>query len=772
MLSKMTPWEDLSQRYIKEIKNAQNLFQRAKHLKSRIPATDAPETVKALNALTPAMENLDRTRKRLEAGEFRIAVVGLEKAGKSTFVNAWLGHDLLPSDTSRCTFTTTQIFSVISEKDQVLKVFPKSIEAFRQYEVELEEVAQKEGDVARRAKEDLKTIQEHRSSLEAVIVEGEKHIPFSQISDIQAQLVKYVASPEIAHAVKEVCLYTNRLANADGIVFYDVPGLNSGLGKHIEESKEMLKDCDAIICIQRSKTPSLEASEQQLIEFAKNGDKQVSLAEKLFVFLGQIDIEGSKESLHENVEKAYKEWQARANLPRNHLYQGTAAGHLMMINEASPKLIKQVGSIQKMRSSLESFSDHAQNATQEDLIHLCGIAPLKNRINQYLQEERGNVLSARCDETIRNVRSVASKLFEEIRKKYPDDPELAEKKAEEDRRQKLNAWWRDRWEKTNHIAHECFHKLVSDSISLNTLKKQYETEVSRILKALASRSVQKRDLLFGANAEADATYLNNKWRERLRTETQKAISELASCLTLDFQMELNVLMNTFKEQVWGRQTIEDELIGNNDVFKERITHGLETLFLRFSLPLIDIFLQYPVGTENRMKLIKISGIDMEIIDEYYDGEDQVMKNIRDLAKYGYALISNSLLRQAILKIPVDKLPVGYESFKKEDYPKIARTREEVIVEVEGDLTLLESYLVDSVFSASGLTGYFKQELARLRDKFTSPRLEDVARAIMDSMYHERDPLLMNELPVELRTKSSNIDIVNALKDLKDHLSKI
>ena len=63
-------------------------------------------------------ENLQKIRKKaeflknkLDKNEFEIAIVGLEKAGKSTFANALMGNDILPSKEARCTYTSTRICS-------------------------------------------------------------------------------------------------------------------------------------------------------------------------------------------------------------------------------------------------------------------------------------------------------------------------------------------------------------------------------------------------------------------------------------------------------------------------------------------------------------------------------------------------------------------------------------------------------------------------------------------------------------------------------------
>lgn len=48
---------------------------------------------------------------KLTSNEFEIAIVGLEKAGKSTFANALIKNNVLPSAPERCTFTSTRLVS-------------------------------------------------------------------------------------------------------------------------------------------------------------------------------------------------------------------------------------------------------------------------------------------------------------------------------------------------------------------------------------------------------------------------------------------------------------------------------------------------------------------------------------------------------------------------------------------------------------------------------------------------------------------------------------
>ncbi|WP_203219525.1 dynamin family protein [Nostoc edaphicum] len=228
-------WKTASSYYEARLSEALNVQRHAVNL-ANLPQSEVPSQLKSilLQEAEPARRQLERLKKR----EFRIAVVGLEKAGKSTFINAWLECDLLPAKGGRCTFTTTQIYSVENDTDQKLEVQAKTEEQFINLLNEVETA---------KAQEDIKTIRENEITLQQVIREGNRTFPFTRLDDIRESLKKYVADEKYAHAVLEARLYTNKLAQAEGIVFYDVPGLDSGLAKHVDEAKEMLSDCDAVI---------------------------------------------------------------------------------------------------------------------------------------------------------------------------------------------------------------------------------------------------------------------------------------------------------------------------------------------------------------------------------------------------------------------------------------------------------------------------------------------------------------------------------------------
>ncbi len=54
-------------------------------------------------------KRLNQRISRLEQPYINIAVIGLEKQGKSSVVNAWIRNELLPTAVERCTWATTTI---------------------------------------------------------------------------------------------------------------------------------------------------------------------------------------------------------------------------------------------------------------------------------------------------------------------------------------------------------------------------------------------------------------------------------------------------------------------------------------------------------------------------------------------------------------------------------------------------------------------------------------------------------------------------------------
>ena len=306
-----------------------------------------------------------------------------------------------------------------------MEVEPRTEADFLRLLAELTQAAQGN----EKAREDLETIKRYQSTLQQVQSEGRKTFPFTRLEEIKEPLRKYVADEQFAHAVFEARLYTSKLAQVEGIVFYDVPGLDSGLAKHVDESREMLSDCDTVIVVERF--PSIRGAELEIIKFTEQGDRHITVADKLFVFLSNIDQKGSPTAMQDHIQSAITEWQSRAHLPEHRVVSGSAGAYLVLEGIASEQTIKEVGNRDRVRARLQSLMEIEDPSA---LVDTTGIREIKDRVNHYINTERVKILQKRCEASTTQIIGTSQKIFDLVSKRYSDNPEEAKRKEENQRR--------------------------------------------------------------------------------------------------------------------------------------------------------------------------------------------------------------------------------------------------------------------------------------------------------------------------------------------------
>ncbi|WP_237746357.1 dynamin family protein [Planktothrix prolifica] len=483
-------WKIASSYYEARLTDALNVQRHAVDL-ANLPQAQVPPRLKdiLLEEEEPTRRQLERLKKR----EFRIAVVGLEKAGKSTFINAWLECDLLPAKGGRCTFTTTQIYSVENESEQRLEVQARNEEQFINLLNELEKV---------KATEDLNTIRSNEITLQQVRKEGNLNFPFTRLEDIRDKLKKYVADEKYAHAVLDARLYTNKLAQAEGIVFYDVPGLDSGLAKHVDEAQAMLSDCDAVILVQRD--PSLKEKEQEIIKFTELGDKNVTVADKLFVFLSRIDSLATPEALKTHIEEASQDWLRRAKLPPQRIVSGSAGAYLSLNNLAGEQTKLEIGDASDIKAKLQKLT----GITDEETLRTkaTGIPVIKDKIFNYINTKRVDILTKRCEASINKIMSSSEEIYRIVSKNYPENPEEAKLFEENNQLVLFTEWWDQKWQTIkadlqkyyqDSIANESLESSESKSLAqIEKFRERYLQIVDVEMKKLREETFKKKDTIF------------------------------------------------------------------------------------------------------------------------------------------------------------------------------------------------------------------------------------------------------------------------------------
>ncbi|MBN3879508.1 MULTISPECIES: dynamin family protein [unclassified Nostoc] len=761
-------WKTASSYYEARLSEALNVQRHALNL-ANLPQTEIPSQLKAilLQDAEPARRQLERLKKR----EFRIAVVGLEKAGKSTFINAWLECDLLPAKGARCTFTTTQIYSVENDTEQKLEVQAKTEEQFINLLNELE--TEKEN-----AQEDIRTIRQNEISLQQVRREGNRTFPFTRLDDIRESLKKYVADEKYAHAVLEARLYTNKLAQAEGIVFYDVPGLDSGFAKHVDEAKEMLSDCDAVILVQRF--TSLKERELQIIKFTELGDRNVTVADKLFVFLSHIDSFATPETLKTHIEEASQGWFRRAKLPRERIIYGSAGAYLVLNGLAGEQTRLDVGEASHIQAQLKKLT----GIIDEEILNKkgTGIPEIKDKIFNYINTERVFILKKRCEASINTILTTSEEIYKLVSQRYPENPEDA-KRFEEERRQVLfSEWWNHRWEEKkadlqkfydSSVANNSLDNLTANSAtSLAKFKERYLQIVDSEIQKLKAEVVIKKDTIFAANSfpQFASMKANFALRENLYGDIRKLLSSIARQLAIELKDEALKLVEYMTSLLWGSKQVKERLIEKSEeYFLSKLENSLSVLFLRFARPVAEVLIRAPLDTDVRDKIAKSLGVDIEIVDNYYTGEEAAFKVLKRYAKYGYKLLYNPEIRQQVLGVtgvaaPIINIATQIAIDVSSKFPS---SQDDVMFEVENDINAFEEYLRAAIFEASGFESYCIQELKGLIDSFREK--EGTWTGIAHNEWLQENPLLLAEIPPELRSQESNLEVSDRLRQLSTAL---
>jgi GTPase Era involved in 16S rRNA processing len=747
-------WKTASSYYETRLTDALNIQRHAVNL-ANLPQAEVPPKLKQilLQEAQPARRQLERLKKR----EFRIAVVGLEKAGKSTFVNAWLECDLLPAKGGRCTFTTTQIYSVEHESEQRLEVQAKTEAEFINLLKELEKS---------QAQEDINTIRTNEITLQEVRTEGNLTFAFTRLEDIREPLKKYVADEKYAHAVLEARLYTNKLAQAEGIVFYDVPGLDSGLAKHVDEAQEMLSDCDAVILVQRF--TSLREKELEIIKFTEQGDKNVTVADKLFVFLSRIDSLGSAEAMKTHIQEAAQDWLKRANLPNHRIVSGSAGAYLLLNNIAGEQTKLEIGDTHVIQS-------HLQRLTGIDDVEILkteatGMPIIKEKIFDYINTERVAILKKRCEASLHTIISTSEEIYRLVSKNHPENPEEAKLFAENNQRVLFAEWWNQKWliikadlQKyyDTYVVNKAVENLTANSLTqIEKFREGYLEIVDQEMQKLRGETFKKKDTIFLANSnpEFDRMKANFAWREDLYNDISRLLSNIARQLALELQHESLNLVAYMTSLLWGSDQVKARLIENSeDYFLAKLENSLSVLFLRFARPVAEALIRGPVNSDTRNKIIKNLGVDIEIVDNYYSGQEPAYSLLKRYVKYGADLLFNLEVRQQVLGITGIVTGIATAGINNE-IPQQA-----VIFEVENDLNAFEEYLKFAIFNAASFESYCIQELKGLVDSFREK--EGTWTGVALNEWLQGNPLLLAEIPNNLKSQASNLEVSERLRQL-------
>ncbi|MCP8967493.1 dynamin family protein [Ectobacillus ponti] len=649
-------------------------------------------------------------KEKLEKDDFEIAIVGLEKAGKSTFANALIADDILPWDSVRCTFTSTELrygenraevtFLTRAQFNERFSTMLKEV-GFpnpEDWTFETLPIANFEEYFSRLIETNSRLYNEHVGKTEEDIkdcIKG-KHIILEYLDKgtvtfesehLQTQQFKhFITDPSKSRAVQNISIFSEKLENLRNVVIYDVPGFDSPTKIHENQTIERLKQADAIVLVTNiGETPNMLGT--QLNMLLKESDHAgIKLHEKLFIFGNKIDkVNGVSDAVkNTNTLKQDAVYKFKI-VTEERIFVGSAYAYLQKHG-----LLPGAGALQKL----------------EVLELQDGIDDILTELSQYYRNERFEVLKKRIG---RNVGEL-QKIFNSI----------------------LNS--------NSNLTNSEKFKTVDIQLSFGLARQARESiklELERLRDTLKEEIPRNKELTNKLMSMIDANFyfIDDQAVEEARRQVSSAYTTefvpeeinkhvrklLDHEFTSMFQTILVNIANENAEDIYNKivsiflrgldltsnNPYYDEIYDKLVNFLNELLHDVSYdersfvhLINRFSSDLFDILILYPFGGEARRNKFYVSEQDFYSLAMY---DDQVFK---DKPYYMQPLIQMILshreitpstlehVKDMILKV-INDFPAIAESMSPRLEHTIARIAEEVALKGH-DVEKFEELLFDKL----------------------------------------------------------------------------
>lgn len=358
-----------------------------------------------IDEIKKLQKKAETLRKKLAENEFEIAIIGLEKAGKSTFANALMGNNILPSMDARCTYTSTSIRYgsedyaeiVYYTREEFSKKFTDnlktmgiehadnldysviSLSEYRNYFENLPDTSKNYYRAT--VNEDVENILEHKDTLINYIGSPMKIYRGSEQLESE-EFKNFIQNPAYAVAVKEITIHSSKLIDMPNAVLYDVPGFDSPTQIHREQTIQMMATADVIILIANAGKPSITGPQVQIFEGEVDRDG-IPFNEKIFVFGNKADT--ANDALETNV-RVLKKQLDKYRIVRHELIDGRlVVGSARAKLEAENKL-PDMGVYDNLKSKgIENGIDEIHKKL-EDYNNTERFETLKKRVNRIYAE--------------------------------------------------------------------------------------------------------------------------------------------------------------------------------------------------------------------------------------------------------------------------------------------------------------------------------------------------------------------------------------------------
>lgn len=605
-------WNEEKDEYIKKLETQEICINKILRLRNQSDLIKKSLEEK----LIKIQEKICNLKNKLKNNEFEIAIVGLEKTGKSSFANALIESNILPSKDSRCTYTSTCIrygenIAEVNffEENEFNKEFQKKLKALKipnynnfkyntltikEYENMINNIKDENKEIftilSNTVNNDVRNIIENSDSLAKYI--GASSIIFKGKELESDEFKSYIESKNKAIAVKNIIIKSNQLSKMKNAVIYDVPGFDSPTQIHEDQTLEKMRKADAIVLLVNTSKPSFTGPQVSI--FNKYSDEDgITLSEKLFIFGNQTDRASNvSKNVKELENEIYEEYGILKKENSARFIYGSAKAHLQKIGkENGTEIIDRMNEL--------GLNDN--------------IEKIRCELEKYNINERFSIIKSKVNKIFNDI----NELFEDMLKKY-DKEEMLDGSLE------------------IHIAYSALTQSKEKiKNNLELLKRKINSNPPQLSKKLNEKIKQALSLekFKATNEEIEKIHnkvklgtgnnivvskVENKLRDKKYKELYDMYLKLVLDIAIDEESEIfNNILNIF---------IEGISIEENSVYYDELRNGIEeflkssnklinkinmdgyykSLIERFSSDLFELLILYPYGSIDRWRKFESS----------------------------------------------------------------------------------------------------------------------------------------------------------------------
>jgi GTPase SAR1 family protein len=595
------------------------------------------EEIKKLSQIS---DIADKYLKKLEKDEFEIAIVGLEKAGKSTFANALIENNVLPSAPERCTFTSTRLVFgedvakvVLYTEEEFEEIFQNilkelefdgkesfktlSLQKFNNFFENLKETNRNLYNLHNgKSDEEIREILKYRNSLtltgETLTFSGDELYTHKFQKYIRGEKRKREVDPSKPRSAKSITIESSKLSQLQKSVIYDVPGFDSTTKIHERQTIERLKSADAIILVTNAgDRPNITAPQLDTIRKESDSDG-IRLSDKLFVFGNKIDTANSLEVVENNREHLIYDVISKYKIgTENRVFTGSALQYLVNLkvvdNSHFQNRLLIPDGIDDIRDELVKYYENDRFRILKNKISF--IRDEFNRIIENGNQKKSNFKISRDAEIQKNI--ILRKGFKEIEKRLSKNLTELNKEVKKDILDGL--YFTNRF-KEDANKQDYFQPISSDFFDV------IDTEVSNSL-----------------TLETPVERINHEIREQIHRKFLRDFTFLIKSMTDEKAKDVeNRILDSFVKGLIGDEQfyISDEVRAECKTFIGSLTTDISHnegrffyLIDRFSRDLFDILLLYPVKSAERTMKFESSNEEFKLLDHYYSSGDGSLINL-------------------------------------------------------------------------------------------------------------------------------------------------